>query len=290
MEEQNNRASRTDRSKLIAAFAIVLLGGSIGWHVLRNISEQHDLDSIRAEQAKNKGMQEVLNQAQHDLAMAHARTSAIEAEAHEQETERIAAERRVDESQQRIRSLEGAQASAAKWKKELEAAKASETAAQQRLTEMRAQLDQTLAENFTLVQSNSSLKDEMDRLAANKAFMDASMTQAFRGKKERLTVIARKARKLQVSMVLPASAAKDASYILTAPDGEVIHGDSPGMSIITHPAPGERTAALGKGVDMNNGEQVKLVYIPKKKLKPGMYKVEVRSGDRSVGSTFLNLR
>lgn len=290
MEEQNNRASRTDRSKLIAATAIVLLGVSIGWHVLRNISEQHDLETIRAEQAKTKGMQEVLNQAQHDLAMAHARTSSMEAEAHEQETQRIAAERRANESQQKIRSLENVHASATKWKKELDAARASETAAQQRLTEMRTQLDQTLAANFALEQTNTGLKEEMDRLAANKAFMDASMTQAFRGKKERLTVIAKRTRKLQVSMVLPASAAKDASYILTAPDGEVIHGDSPGMSIITHPAPGERTAALEKGVDMNNGEQVKLVYIPKKKLKPGMYKVEVRSGDRSVGNTFLNLR
>lgn len=290
MEQQNNRALRTDRSKLIAAAAVVLLGLSMGWHLLRNFSEQHDLDTIRNEQAKNNALRTELGEAQRDLAMAHARSTAVQAESHEHETQRIAAERQVAESQQRIRSLENAQGLAAKWKRELESAQASELAAQQQLTEMRERLDRSLSANASLEQANAFLKEEADRLAANKAFMDASLTQAFRGKKERLTVLARKTRKLHASMVLPASTAKNASYILTAPDGEVLTRDTPGMSIISRPAPGAKTASLDAGVEMTGAEEVQLVYIPRKKLKPGMYKVEVRSGDKSVGTTFLNLR
>lgn len=290
METQNNRGSATDRSKLIAAVAVVLLGASIGWHLLRNISEQHDLDTITAERVKNRQAQTDLADRTRDLAMAHAKVGALEGEANEQETLRIAAERRATESRQLIHTLEGKLAAANKWRQEAETARAAEMAAQRDLTDMRVRLDASIAENGILLLDNTGLKDELDRLAQNKAFIDASLTEAFRGKKERLTVLARKTRKLQVSMTLPANTAHSAQYILTAPDGEVIRGDQPGMSIISRPSQGQQTADLGGVGSIANTEDVKLVYMPKKKLKPGLYRMEVRTGEGSIGTTFLSLR
>lgn len=290
METTRNDRATTDRSKLILATALVLLGGSMAWHVQRHFAEAHDREALAVERAHNVEAQRALADRQQALINAHARADAFEAEAREQEQARSAAEQRAAADQATIRSLEGNAADAAKWRKELEAARASEAAAQHSLVDMRTRLDAQLAANTALQNENTGLHDELDRAARNKAFIDASLTEAFRGKKARLTVLARKARKLQVSMVLPTCTAHDARYVLTGPDGEVIQGDAPGMSIIQRPSEGQRTAATNGVGGGGDTEDVKLVYTPRKKLKPGLYKMEVRTGQGTIGTTFLSLR
>src|SRR5690606_34282385 len=130
-----------------------------------------------------------------------------------------------------------------------------------RLDEATANVALMNDEKLTLERMNAGLRADMERMAAEQAMLDQSLTQAFKGKRERTTVRAKKTRKPQLSMVLPPSTSKKATYVITTPDGQRIDGSDPSMSVIATPSEG--LASLGKSGE-SGPEEVKLAYTPKK--------------------------
>jgi len=289
MNNQTPGAFWTDRPKLITAVPLALLLGSIGMQ-FHSSSERAELEAVlNGEHAAYAKLQDDHQQSTLRYEQLAQQLTTSQAQAAEQEDQRVVAEQKAFALQERIDQANAAQGNAAKWRKEVENMTTERTRLQQQLLEAQASMNRLNSDKLALEQQSASLRAEMERMANDQAAVDNSLTQAFRGKHERLTVLAKRTRKLQLSMVLPPSVAKQASYIITTPDGQVIKGDDPSVSVITSSQPGAMLASGGKGATPG-ADQVKLVYIPKKRLKAGMYKIEVRAGERALGSTFIALR
>ncbi len=289
MNNQTLRAIWTDRPKLIAAISLALLLGSVGMQVYSS-NERAELEaSINGQLNAYNKLQAEQQQSDRRVAEIIRQLKDSEANVTEQEDQRVIAEQKAFALEQRIAQVNTAQANAAKWRKEAENMTAERAHIQQQLLEAQASVNRLNSEKLAMEQQTASLRAEMERLANDQAAVDNSLTQAFRGKHERLTVLAKRTRKLQLSMVLPPTVANQASYIITSPDGQIIKGDNPSVSVTTNSRPGPRLASGGKSAALG-ADQVELVYTPKKKLKPGIYKIEVKAGERALGSTFIALR
>ena len=289
MKNTTTGALWSDRSKLIMGISLVLLLASTGALVYEH-SQRSDLqaafDTQRGELDRaHAGVQQTAG----EMERLAAELRVSEAHAAELDDQRDQAEHKVGELRSRLDQALAVQADASRWRKESERLQYANTGLQQELTANQDQLSRVNADKLALEQKNAALKAEMEQLAANQSRMDNSLAQAFRGSRERLTVVARKARKMLVTLELPTAMAKQASYTITGPDGKVVKGDDPAVSVISNSLPGASLASGGKGATPG-ADQVKLVYVPKKKLTPGIYRIDVRSGERSIGTTFIALR
>ncbi|MBP6698433.1 MAG: hypothetical protein KA175_12495, partial [Flavobacteriales bacterium] len=289
MNNTEKRAFWSDRSKLIAMGALLLMLLSFGITLYEH-GQHADLGTaMDLQRSQVQRLQHEREKLAGQLSGTAQGLRAAQQNAATLTEQRDQAERKADEAQARMVQGAAEQANAAKWRKEAEALRASNAQLQQQVVGSQASIDRLNTENRTLGERNASLRTEMEQMAANQARMDNSLAQAFQGKRERLTVLAKRTRKLQVSLDLPTALAKEASYIITRPDGKVVKGDDPSVSVITSKLPGAALASGGKGATPG-ADQVKLVYIPKERLKPGVYKVNVRSGEQSIGTTYISLR
>jgi predicted nucleic acid-binding Zn-ribbon protein len=289
MNEQPTGASSARKPKLIVGTSLAILLCSIGMNIRSGLVRSELEAGLENEHATNSKLQaevQLGTQRQTELAQLLAKDQALLSE---QEDQRVAAEQRAFALEQRVAATTAAQASAAKWRKEAEAASAERDRLSQQLAQAQTSISQLASEKLALEESSAALRAEMERLAMDKAAVDKSMTQAFRGKHEKLTVLAKKTRKLQLSMVLPPKMAEQASYTITGPDGKVIKGDDRAVHVSSTREPGAMLASGGKGATLGM-DQVKLVYVPEKRLKAGVYKIEVKAGERALGSTFIALR
>lgn len=289
MNEQSSSRSSAQKPKLLIGASLALLLCSIGMNIHSGLVRSELEAGLEHEHTTNsKLLAEVQHGAQRQTELAQ-RLAKDQALLSEQEDQRVAAEQRAFALEQRVAATDAAQASATKWRKEAEAANAERNRLQQQLAQAEASIGQLTSEKLALEERSATMQAEMERLAMDKAAVDKSMTQAFRGKREKLTVLARKTRKLQLSMVLPPKMAERASYTITGPDGKVIKGDDPSVRVSSSSEPGAMLASGGKGATPGM-DQVKLVYVPEKRLKAGVYKIEVKAGERALGSTFIALR
>ena len=177
------------------------------------------------------------------------------------------------------------------------------------LETIKRELDQKILE---LTRSSVALKEQIDgleqRIAAanndkaglesklndllNKPFSDNYRTEAQRGRKNILTVIARRTNKLNISMDVPANLQQGLNFTLTIPGGKILSsaGDlSKEVRIIDSDA----SFVVDKGY-ISGTEQamkrVQLLYSPAKKLKKGIYKYQLYSGIQYLGSAQINLK
>ncbi|TSA39229.1 MAG: hypothetical protein D4R64_00050 [Porphyromonadaceae bacterium] len=126
----------------------------------------------------------------------------------------------------------------------------------------------------------------------NKPFSDNYRTEAQRGRRNILTVIARRTNRLNISMDVPNNLQQAVNFTITTPDGKSLSsaGDlSKEVKIVQSDA----SFVVDKGVISGSGEtmkRVQLVYSPAKKLKKGIYKYQLYSGIQYIGSVQVNLK
>ena len=144
-------------------------------------------------------------------------------------------------------------------------------------------LAQTIAQ---LQEQNLALSNDLNR--AMVASLDHLQVQAVKGKKEKLTVRARKTSKLIASFEIPASL-QNVSFRIIAPGGNRLtekHG-----SIVFQTSASDKNllaAADTQGVD--GLQNVRMEYVPKVRLQSGVYTVEILNDNLHVGSMNVKLR
>ena len=287
MTTNTKRAFWSDRSKLVAASmgALLLLASAL--YLNERATNGELKGDLYVERSTNLGLQRANSLNAERLLMSNRdlRTSQDRATRSEQQLRN--AQQHASELQARVDHATVIERDAASRRKDLEGLRAERASLILRLDEATANVALMNDEKLTLERMNAGLRADMERMAAEQAMLDQSLTQAFKGKRERTTVMAKKTRKLQLSMVLPPSTSKKATYVITTPDGQRIDGSDPSMSVIATPSEG--LASLGKSGE-SGPEEVKLAYTPKKRLKAGLYRIEVSADGRSLGSTFIALR
>lgn len=151
------------------------------------------------------------------------------------------------------------------------------------LEEKNNELNNTVA---SLQERNMILTNDLNRAVF--ASVDQSQIQAVKGKNERLTVRARKAKKLIANFEIPANMKNLTFRIIDSKGNALTPKDGTIASNIT-PSENSYTASSDAAVVGNKLQQVEMTYIPKEKLKTGVYTVEILNDNLYVGSLKVKL-
>ncbi len=177
-------------------------------------------------------------------------------------------------------------------KKQLEGLQAEMARLEQLLANANGRVNELKSENSRLRGNNDKLTAELAQSAEAAASVNNSMVVAARGKKkEKVVVKARRTQHLNIDLELPENMAKAVRTRITKPDGRMLEGTDPIISASSSSDPNDATAAARAGAPQRRMSRISMRIDPKKeKLVPGIYKVDVYSGNRYVGTTRTTLR
>lgn len=139
----------------------------------------------------------------------------------------------------------------------------------------------------SLQERNRILTDDLNK--AMFAAVDQSQIQAVRGKAERLTVKAKRTRKLIATFEVPNNLKNLSFRILDSKGKALTQKDGTIASIIT-PSEGSYTASSDAETSGNRLQRVELSYIAKEKLRTGVYTVEILNDNLYVASLKVKLK
>lgn len=167
----------------------------------------------------------------------------------------------------------------------------------QRLEQQLADLNSSLAlaqsqnkelnENLaSLQQSNKNLNEELSR--AQLAYYDRVMVESLRGKNDKLVAKASRTRKIRANVWVPANL-RDVQFKVIDPQGNVLSKPEGGTLAVRVVNKGEAVTSAGKSL-VGGYQEIEMIFLPKKKLQPGTYQIEVTSENLLVGSLKQRLR
>lgn len=146
------------------------------------------------------------------------------------------------------------------------------------------ELNNTIA---SLQDRNKILTDDLNR--AMFATVDQSQVHAVKGKSERLTVKAKRTKKLIADFEVPANLRQLSFRILDA-KGNALTQDNGSIASTILPSENNYTASANQSAQGNKLQKVQMVYSPKEKLKSGVYTVEILNENLYVGSLKVKLK
>jgi hypothetical protein len=146
------------------------------------------------------------------------------------------------------------------------------------------QLTTTVA---SLEERNRMLSDDLNK--AMFAAVDHSQIQAVKGKAEKLTVRANRTKKLIANFEVP-SALKNLSFRITDSKGNVLTSKDGTIASSIMPSENSYTASTDSEIFGDKLQKVEMVYLPKEKLKTGVYTVEILNENLYVGSLKVKLK
>ncbi|MBT1706174.1 hypothetical protein [Chryseosolibacter indicus] len=142
-------------------------------------------------------------------------------------------------------------------------------------------------EIVSLQERNKMLADDLYK--AMFVAVDQSQIQAVKGKSEKLTARARKTKKLIANFEVTANLKSLSFRIIDTKGIAITPNDGTIVSTIT-PSALSYTASTDSEVVGNKLQKVELTFIPKEKLKAGMYTVEILNENLYVGSLKVRLK
>lgn len=146
-------------------------------------------------------------------------------------------------------------------------------------------LNKTVAD---LQQKNKLLSDEMKQMQL--ASLDDIRVEAFN--KNKLTVSAKKTKKLDVNFLIPASnSSEKMQFKITDPSGRLLTPMDGAITLVEDDDAPIFTADNSQMLYLKQTKQMKMEYKPKKKMKPGVYKIEILNSENVyMGSLQVRLK
>lgn len=146
-----------------------------------------------------------------------------------------------------------------------------------------SELNTTIA---SLSARNRILTDDLNR--AMFVAVDQSQIQALKGKKEKLTVRARKTRKLLANFEVPSNL-KHVTFRIKDSNGKIFSDQSGTIAYTSIPSDGNLTASSKAAADGNQLQHIQMTFTPKERLSQGVYTVELLNENLYVGSVKVKL-
>ena len=154
-------------------------------------------------------------------------------------------------------------------------------------------LDEGLVHVVEAWADRDALAAKLDQQRTGAWMVNNAQVEALRGKKQKLTVKARNTREMRLAFDLPKDLASLANFRIVSPSGKTYQGNDPAISMSFEAPDGEATASLSLIMGGPGSEQparVHLRFEPKEKLEPGVYTIDVRSGETYLNTVRLSLR
>ncbi len=149
------------------------------------------------------------------------------------------------------------------------------------------------SEKDALNQTIASLKEENKQLAANYEILNSMTADNYlvetTKRKDRLTVVARRTKKITVSFKVPENIVEDISFKIIKPDGKIVEGKDNGVACrILNEDEGLVASINGGAIKVS--KKIEMTYEPKEKQKPGLYQIEMYNGEKYIGTCNVKLR
>lgn len=149
------------------------------------------------------------------------------------------------------------------------------------------------AEKNVLNQTIASLQEENKQLAMNLDILSSMTADNFlvetTKKKDRLTVVARRTKKIAVTFKVPDTIVEDITFKIIKPDGKVVEGKDKGIAYhVVNGDEGLTASVTGGAIQVSR--KIEMTYMPKEKQKPGLYQIEMYNSDKYVGTINVKLR
>lgn len=236
-------------------------------------------------------------------------------------SEKLSLDKEIKNYKAQLASLQGknaeldkylatANADLAKKEKELKAAGRSQSNAKElaNLRKMRADLENQVSAliaqianlegaNSDLTQQIASLTSKNQELKSNNDLMKAFAAnnyrmEASRGKSEKLTVVARKTKRLKMGFDLPQNVVENVQFKIQTPDGTVIDKQEDGLTatLMDIEDGSDLIASLEPMGSFEVTRRIEMKYEPKKKLSKGVYTIDIYNGETYMVSCQVKLR
>jgi chromosome segregation ATPase len=177
------------------------------------------------------------------------------------------------------------------------------------LQQIRNELDQKVANLEktinTLKSENTTLQSDLALLRSNAKVMEDNLKLArsmngdnfrfetVRGKKDNLTVIARKTKKVKMSFELPQDMASNVTFKIVTPQGKIIdsQNNKDVSVVISEIDTNNLTASISPiSGQIEVSKRVEMTYKPETKLQGGIYKIEMHNKGVYLGSYQVRLK
>ncbi|MDP2336447.1 MAG: hypothetical protein Q8N05_08370 [Bacteroidota bacterium] len=149
------------------------------------------------------------------------------------------------------------------------------------------------AEKNALNQTIASLQEENKQLTVNLEILSSMTADNYlvetTKRKDRLTVVAKRAKKMTVSFKVPENIVEDISFKIIKPDGKMVEGKDKGIAYSVVNSDEGLTASLSGGA-IKVSRKIEMIWEPKEKQKPGIYQIEMYNGEKYIGSCNVKLR
>jgi len=149
------------------------------------------------------------------------------------------------------------------------------------------------SEKDALNQTIASLQEENKQLAANYEILNSMTADNYlvetTKKKDRLTVVAKRTKKITVSFKVPENIIEDISFKIIKPDGKTVEGKDNGVACRIVNEDEGLTASINGGA-IKVSKKIEMTYEPKEKQKPGLYQIEMYNGEKYIGTCNVKLR
>lgn len=280
--------------KLIAAITTAVCVASLVWLMNTNHVNDSLHTGLRDEKLKNEKLLSEKLLLERDIHRANDQLNVLKAENGSLDGKVRAAEQRLREQEAAYHELKKKQnASLASVKKHRDELALLNRDLESQVRQLQTANASLLTENAQLQHTVASLQ-EKNRLLVNdlhlamQSVMDHTEVHAVKKRQERLTVKAGRTKKLVATFEVPASL-KNLKYRLVDPGGAILSHDHGTFAsrVVSSSELTASTEAMSRGA---NPQVVEVIFSPAKKLKPGLYKLEILNDDLYVGSMKVTLQ
>jgi myosin heavy subunit len=203
----------------------------------------------------------------------------------------------VSEKDQRINYLSKENIALNKTKKELSDTIKQKEDIDKQFTILRLNNEELLSKMSEKEKSIASLEEKLKSLTMQLEQVALNTSNNFqisatKGKKrERLTIVAARTKKLTIDFEVPQNLTEKISFRIITPSGKSVTSDDKAMTWTFPTNPRNLTASLsGLTGEFEESRQVQLIYSPKEKLQSGLYKIEIISNNNVIGKCRVMLK
>ncbi len=281
------------REKRITAIAVLILiaaliGSGLFYSTNRSITKDLNNEKLKSEMMLSEKLAlqkeiETFKTQVNSLSGKNSELDKLLAETNGKLSEKEAQLSRIIRENGNIKSLKKQLAELEQLKKDFENQVLALNESIKKLNSEKEELNRTIV---SLRNENKQLTENLEIL--NSMTGDNYLVESTK-RKDRLTVVARRTKKITMSFNVPENMVENISFKLTKPDGSQVDGKGNGIAYhITNEDEG-LTASLSGGV-IKVSKKIEMTYEPKEKQKPGIYKIEIYNGDKYIGTCNVKLR
>lgn len=195
-----------------------------------------------------------------------------------------------------IKSIASDKSASAKYKKEIESLKQMRTQLEAEITKLNGSIASLKSENERLTGTIASLEAKNKEMTDRNELLSTIAATNFRvdatkGKKDKLTVIARQTKKLTLGFDVPESDVETVQFLIHTHSGKTVkQGKNLAISIAN-----DKSENLYASVNMfpditDKKKHLEMTYKPDQKMEKGIYTIDISNKDVYLGSCQVKLR